>query len=251
MAMTAGNSSRLPAGLLRYGADVGAFARERLKWNPDEKQMMVLRTRARRVLLNCSRQWGKTTVAATKVLHVALMRRRRTILVISENMSQTSEFFQKIDEFLERLGIKAKREAGKTLARRLPNGSRIIGLAAREAAVRGYTADFVFIDEAARIKDEVIDALSPVIAVRRGDVWIASTPRGKRGRFWEAWAYGTGEDLLKVSAPASENPRIDPELVERCRQEKGEDYVKREFGCEFVENGVEMMSLEDVDSIVF
>src|SRR5882724_4071385 len=145
--------------MLRYGADAGLFAKERLKWNPDEKQMMVLRTRGRRVLLNCSRQWGKTTVAATKVVHVAVTRPGRTILVISENMSQTSEFFQKVDEFLERLGIGARREAGKQLARRLPNGSRIVGIAAREAAVRGYTADFVFIDEAARIADEVIDAL--------------------------------------------------------------------------------------------
>src|SRR5450432_2399842 len=236
-------------GLLRYAADVGAFAQERLKWNPDEKQMRVLRTRARRVLLNCSRQWGKTTVAVTKVVHLAVMRSGQTMLIISENMSQTSEFFQKVDEFLERLGIRARREVGKTLARRLPNGSRIIGIAAREAAVRGYTADFVFIDEAARIKDEVIDALTPVIAVLRGDVWIASTPKGKRGRFWEAWAYGQGEDLLKVSAPASENPRIDAALVEQCRAEKGEDYVRREFGCEFVENGVELMNLENVDSI--
>ena len=40
--------------------------------------------------------------------------------------------------------------------------------------MRGYTADFVFIDEAARIADEVIDAFIPVIAVRRGDVWMAS-----------------------------------------------------------------------------
>ena len=59
------------------------------------------------------------------------------------------------------------------MARRLPNGSRIVGIAAREAAVRGYTADFVFLDEAARIPDEVIDAFAPVIAVRNGDWWMA------------------------------------------------------------------------------
>ena len=45
----------------------------------------------------------------------------------------------------------------------------IIGMAAREVGVRSYTADLVFLDEAARIDDEVIDALEPAIAVRKGD----------------------------------------------------------------------------------
>src|SRR5882757_194504 len=114
-------------------------------------------------------------------------------------MSQTGEFFQKLDRFLGVLGIKAKGEAGKPMARCLPNGSRIVGIVAREAAVRGYTADFIFLDEAARMSDEVIDAFAPVIAVRKGDWWMASTPHGKRGRFWEIWTYGEGADLLKVS----------------------------------------------------
>ena len=143
--------SRLPARLLRYAVDVGAFAEKVLKWKPDAKQMMVLRTRARRVLLNCSRQWGKTTLAATKMVHLAVMRPGKTILVFSENMSQTGEIFQKIDDFLERLSIPTRGVPGKKLARRLPNGSRIIAVAAREAAARAYTADFIFIDEAARI----------------------------------------------------------------------------------------------------
>ena len=153
-----------------------------LNWAPDAKQALVLSSNARRVILNCSRQWGKSTVAATKIVHVVVTRPMSTALIVCENLAQTGEVFQKIDVFLNELGIVAKGEAGKRMARRLvENGSRIVGIAAREAAVRGYTADFVFLDEAARIEDCVIDAFAPVIAVRNGDWWMASTPRGKRG----------------------------------------------------------------------
>jgi hypothetical protein len=235
--------------MLPWAGDAAAFAESLLGWTPDAKQRLVLQSTARRVILNCSRQWGKTTVAATKVVHLAMTQAGTTTLIVCENLSQTAEFFQKVDRFLAILEVTAKGEPGKRIARKLPNGSRIVGIAAREAAVRGYTADFVFLDEAARITDEVIDAFAPVIAVRKGDWWMASTPRGMRGRFWEIWAYGEGSDLLKVSAPASENPRIEAGFVEQMRRDKGEQYVQQELGCEFVENGTYMVSGEEVDRI--
>ena len=236
--------------LLTYVTDAAAFARELLGWTPDAKQTEVLQSTARRVILNCSRQWGKTTVAVTKVLHMLLMREGTTALIICENLGQTSEFFAKLDEFLEQLEIPIRGEKGKRLGRRLPNGSRVIGLAAREGAVRGYTADFVFLDEASRIRDEVIDALGPVVAVRNGDWWMASTPQGMRGRFWELWIYGEGADLLRVSVPWQENPRMSGAFIDKMRHDKGDAYVQQEMECQFVENGVYLVSTEAVDELV-
>ena len=42
-------------------ADIVTFARERLGFDPDEKQELVLRG-GRRGIVNCTRQWGKSTV---------------------------------------------------------------------------------------------------------------------------------------------------------------------------------------------
>ena len=50
--------------------DAVAFAREKLGFNPDEKQVAMLRG-GKRGILNCSRQWGKSTVAAAKAVHRA------------------------------------------------------------------------------------------------------------------------------------------------------------------------------------
>ncbi|HEY3739443.1 MAG TPA: terminase family protein [Bryobacteraceae bacterium] len=236
--------------LRAHSFNAAEFARVALRWEPDAKQAAVLRSGARRVILNCSRQWGKTTVAAAKLVFVALTRPKSVSITVSENISQTAEVFQKIDQFLGGLGIGVKSEQGKKLARVIAmNGSRIVGLAAREQAVRGYTADFVFLDEAARIPDDVIDALLPVIAVRNGDWWMASTPNGRRGRFYEMWEYAEGADVLKIAAPGSENPRLPAGFVERARKERGEAYVRQEFECEFVENGTFLLDRPQVDAV--
>ena len=47
------------------------FAREKLGFEPDEKQRMVLDSTAKTGILNCSRQWGKSTVMAVKAVHRA------------------------------------------------------------------------------------------------------------------------------------------------------------------------------------
>ena len=141
-----------------------------------------------------------------------------------------------------------KAEAGKSVARVLPNGLRILGLAAREAAVRGYTADFVFLDEAARIPDEVMDAPLPVVAVRNGDWWMASTPMGRRGRFYETWEYG-GPEILRVSATWRENPRLAAGFVEKVRKARGDAYVRQEFECQFVENGQFLLDKQQVTEV--
>ena len=229
--------------------NAAVFARVMLRWTPDAKQTLVLESGARRVVLNCSRQWGKTTLAATKIVHVALMRPGSLSVLLAENLDQTAEIIQKIDRFLDLLWVPTRGEAGKQSARVLPNGSRIVGLAAREAAARGYTADFVFLDEAARIADDVIDAVMPLLAVRNGDWWMASTPLGRRGRFYEQWEYG-GADVLKVSATWQENPRLAPGFVENLRRERGDAYIQQEFECQFVENGEFLLTVGDVQAIL-
>ena len=45
------------------------FARRRLEFEPDELKVQVLLSDSKRGILNCSRQWGKSTVAAAKAVH--------------------------------------------------------------------------------------------------------------------------------------------------------------------------------------
>ena len=55
-------------------AEVVEFARTRLGFWPDTKQEELLRSGAARGIVNCSRQWGKSTVAAAMAVHRAYFR---------------------------------------------------------------------------------------------------------------------------------------------------------------------------------
>src|SRR6266700_3140431 len=62
--------------------DAVMFARERLGFDPDEKQELVLRG-GRRGIVNCTRQWGKSTVTAAKAVHRADTEAGSLILVVT------------------------------------------------------------------------------------------------------------------------------------------------------------------------
>src|SRR3954447_24152956 len=68
--------------------DAVEFARKRLGFPADEKQALVLRG-GRRVIVNCARQWGKSTVAAAKAVHRAVSRPGSLILVVAPTLRQS------------------------------------------------------------------------------------------------------------------------------------------------------------------
>jgi tRNA(Met) C34 N-acetyltransferase TmcA len=168
-----------------------ALARKVMEFRPDEKQLEVLLSRSRRLLLNCSRQWGKSTTAAWKAAHRAVYQARALVVLVSPTERQTGELFRKTGEALAAMGFERKGDGTHGLSWVLPNGSRILGVPGTEATVRGYSAaNLVIVDEAARVEDELYRSLRPMLAVSNGDLILLSTPFGERGFFWREWAEG-------------------------------------------------------------
>lgn len=52
---------------------------------------------------------------------------------------------------------------------------------------RGFEADIVIVDEAARMSKYFWLAAKPIILMKAGELWLASTPFGKQGYFWESF----------------------------------------------------------------
>jgi hypothetical protein len=59
-----------------------------------------------------------------------------------------------------------------------------------------------------------------------------STPRGKRGFFYRAWASG-GADWQRIEVPAAKIPRIQPEFLERERRGMRDATFRQEYCCSF------------------
>ena len=211
------------------------FVRSRLGFVPDPKQELLLRGRVRRGLLNCSRQWGKSTITAATAVHRAYTVPESLVVVLSPTARQSGEFLRKAAGFARRLGIRARGDGDNDISLQFPSGSRIVGLPGVESTVRGFSAvSLMLIDEAARVNDDLYKAVRPMLAVGDGDLWLMSTPRGQRGFFYEEWAHG-GDRWERVSVPASECPRIRAEFLEEERAVLGEQWFRQEYCCEFLD----------------
>ncbi len=213
------------------------FARQKLDFEADEVQRAVLDSRAKRGILCWSRQLGKSTVVAAKAIHRAWTAPGATILVASPSERQSGEFVRKAAAFLQLLGVKRRGDGDNATSLALPNGSRIIGLPGTEGTVRGFSAvSMLLIDEAARTPDAVYHSLRPMLAVGNGDLWLMSTPYGKRGFFYETWAHG-GAEWERHMARGTDCPRIAAAFLEEERRTMGSRRFAEEYLCEFNGNG--------------
>ena len=84
------------------------FVQTRLGFEPDERQIEVLRSGAKRGILNCTRQWGKSTIAAAKAVHRAFTQDKSLVLVASPTDRQSAEFIRKAREMVVTLGIRPR-----------------------------------------------------------------------------------------------------------------------------------------------
>jgi hypothetical protein len=233
---------------LRLRMDPARFATARLGFVPDAKQVAVLSARPRRLLLCCSRQWGKSTIAAVAAVHQAYNHAGSEIVGLSPSGRQSAELVRKARRFASRLGLALRGDGQNRISLQFPNGSRIVGLPANEATVRGFSAvSLMVVDEAARVPDDLYEAVKPMLATTDGRLWLMSTPYGRRGFFYREWAHG-GEGWMRVEAPATECARIPARFLEEEREKKGERLFGQEYLCTFLQSEDCLFRQEDLDA---
>lgn len=227
------------------------FAGERLGFHADEKQRQLLESEAKRVVLNCSRQWGKSTVTAVKIAHRAIHVPGSLTLVLAPSERQSALLVSKARAFCMKAGEKTRKDGFNSASVVLENGSAIVGLPGKEQYLRGYSAvSMLIVDEAARVDDELYRAIRPMLATTNGAVWLLSTPHGSQGFFYRAWTTGDGEEWFRIKAPATECPRIRSEFLAQERRMQGERVFRREYLCEFSEGEDSVFTAELIQSVM-
>jgi Terminase large subunit, T4likevirus-type, N-terminal len=233
---------------LRLALDRVAFT-EKLGIVPDEWQEDFLRSSADRVLLNCSRQSGKSTMSAVIALHRALYHPGSLVLCLAPALRQSQELFGKIANFYRDLGRPVAPQGERKLSLELENDSRIITLPGSEKTIRGFSgAALLLVDEASRVDDGLYYAIRPMLAVSGGSLMMLSTPFGKRGVFYEEWTGGVGWERYEV--PASECPRIPAEFLQEERAALPSWVYRQEYECSFKETEDQVFTREMVEQAV-
>jgi hypothetical protein len=204
----------------------------KLGFEPDPWQIEVLDGGHKRLLLNCCRQAGKSTVVAVLSLVEAFLWQNAVILLLSRSHRQSQELFGIIADLYKRLGERDKVRLTRHELE-LAHHSRIISLPCQADTIRGYSrVHMLVIDEAARVPDDLYRSVRPMLAVSDGRLICLSTPHGKRGFFHEAWSQG-GSDWRRIEVPANRIARITPEFLEEERRAYGPSYYRQEYCCSF------------------
>jgi len=230
---------------LLHGLAADVWARDALGFEPDGVQRAVLLSDARETVVNCTRQWGKTTTVSARALHSAIYE-ESLVLVLAPSARQSAELLGKVEGFASRLGLKVKGDGRNEYSAVVGRG-RIIALPAAEKNIRGFgNAGLVIYEEASRIPDWVFHASGAFTAIGDGKRIYISTPFGKRGEFHRLWTEGI--DVARYSVAAKDCPRISAGFLEAERRKLGDLWFRQEYCCEFVDIAEQMFASDRVDA---
>jgi len=219
---------------------------ERAGLAPDPWQVAVLRSGASRLLLNCSRQSGKSTITAVLAVHVALYEPGALVLLLSPTLRQSQELFRRCLQVYRAADRPVPPEAESALRLELENGSRIVSLPGKEQTVRGLSAvRLLVIDEAARVPNDLYVSVRPMLAVSGGRLVALSTPFGTRGWWYEAWR--GNEPWERYEIPATDCPRIPATFLDEERRTLGQFWFEAEYLCRFLDAQSQAFRREDID----
>jgi hypothetical protein len=217
---------------------------------PDVWQSDLLRSDARQVILNCSRQSGKSTISAVLGVHQAIYTPGSLVLLLSPSLRQSQELFRKVKDIFVALQSPHTPTIAEESALRLEldNGARIVALPGTEQTVRGFSnVALLIVDEAAVCEDALFFSIRPMLAVSSGKIVLLSTPRGKRGFFHNVWTEG-GDDWNRTRITARECPRISEQWLLKEKESMSDFWFRQEFECEFIESVDSVFSFDEVQA---
>lgn len=230
---------------LLYASDPVLWSREVLGFTPDPWQADLLRSRSRKIILNCSRQSGKSTTCAALGLHDSIYRRPSFGLVIAPSQDQSSELMMKFDEFRGAVELPSDYLSTDTkLAVKFANGNRFVARPGSEKTARSFSAVTLLLeDEASRVLDDLYNTVRPMLAVSNGRHILMSTPFGKRGHFHKIWSEEI--DLWeRYEIPAEMCPRISPEFL--VEEKRTNPWFEQEYHCAFLETVDSVFSFDQI-----
>jgi hypothetical protein len=215
----------------------------------DPWQAKLARSRSKRILINCSRQSGKSTTVSVIANHTALYEDNSPILLLSPSLRQSGELFRKCLDVYRELGKPVPAESENKLSLELENGSRIISLPGKEGTTRGFSGvKLLIIDEASKVPDELYMSVRPMLAVSGGRLIVLSSPFGARGFFYEIYKNRHNWEYYEV--PATQCPRITPEFLAEEKENMGEYWFNQEYMCKFLDAQTSAFRAEDIEQIV-
>ena len=196
----------------------------------------------RRVVLMEGRQQGKTVTSAACILLYTIFEEDKTVAIMANKSAAAREVLNRYQIMYENLPIWMQ-QGVKTWNKgdvELENNSKVLTAATTAAAIRGKSVNWLYIDEAAiipnNVADEFFTSVYPTISAgETTKILLTSTPLGYN-HFWKFW----NESLEGVNGfenmfiPYYEIPGRDDKWLEEQKQLLGDVKFNQEVMCEFL-----------------
>jgi hypothetical protein len=182
-------------------------------------------------------------LAQNLILKWAIENPNQTLMWVSPVYSQAKKVFDALDKATGDSGLVTNSHKSNFTIKFI-NGSIIYFKSGeRPDSIRGFTLDYLIVDEAAFLKDEVWNqVLKPTILVKGKKVLFISTPKGKnylyslsiRGNDDEQGQY------LFLKGSSYDTPFISEDELNEAKRSLPEDIFRQEILGEFIDSGGEV-----------
>jgi len=196
----------------------------------------------------CARQVGKSLLGQNLMLYWLLKDAGSKGAIISPIYAQSRKIFKELSEAGKAI-IDEKNRAELTI--KFINGSTLIFLGAeRHDSIRGFSFNYLFIDEAAYIKEEAINsAILPTLTSIGKKAFIASTPKSKNW-FYNYYINGldeTKDDYISFQWTSFESPYVDDAFLREQERSLPDAIFRQEYFAHFSDAGQDVFKgLDDI-----
>jgi hypothetical protein len=207
-----------------------------------QKKKVELILNNRKVILMEGRQQGKTVTAAACILHYTIFQSDKTVAIMGNKTASAREVLARYQTMYENLPIWMQ-QGVKTWNKgdvELENNCRIFTAATTTSGIRGKSVNWLYIDEAAIIPNNVAEeffaSVYPTISAgETTKILLTSTPLGYN-HFWKFWneAEKGANGFIHHFIPYKEIPGRDEKWAEEQLKLLGELKFNQEVLCEFL-----------------
>lgn len=197
-------------------------------------------------VVNCPRQFGKSTMMEQLTLYYAINNPKSMVLYTAPVHAQSKKVYKEILNGIYKSGI-VKSHNGSDQIIELVNGSKIQFSGVEKADnLRGLSVHYMICDEFAFYKSEVWEeVLRPMGLVVGRQVVFVSTPKGKRNQFYTMSMRGQSDDFKNYkyfTSSFEENPYYDREEIEDAKTTLPTHIYRQEYLAEFIDTGMELFT---------
>lgn len=194
--------------------------------------------------LDIGRQFGKSMLAQNQCVDW-MLNNSWSGAWVSPTYRQAKKVFEELDAAFPGL-FKTNRQ---DLILQTPNGAQLQFFSSeRYDNIRGFTFEFLVIDEAAHQPEEAwTEVLRATVLVNGKKVLFVSTPKGKNW-FYKMFQLALDDPNYKSFKFTSyDNPLIDPSEIDAAKRTLPDHIFRQEYLAEFLDNGSGVfINIEDV-----